>query len=171
MPLYWGNMEFTLTAPDPTPPKDTRFAAFKEWIERAYQWKWNAMPRWGGMEAKNLWTLLQEMPDLKEKQFCIALKNLLNSHDIPAMQRPGYWLPKIDSYLVHHHNTFGRNPNVTIENSQTQRTRRTDSAIERVRENLRTAANSGKHLPAERIGARRDRALGTGFKPISDCGD
>jgi len=62
----------------------------------------------GGMEARNLWNLLQEMPELTEKDFCLALKNLVNSADIPAMQRPGYWLPKLDSYLVHHHNTFGR---------------------------------------------------------------
>jgi hypothetical protein len=162
--------DLVLTPFDP-PQKDYRFTKFREWIDRAYIWKWNAKPRWGGMEARNLWNLLQEMPELTEKDFCLALKNLVNSADIPAMQRPGYWLPKLDSYLVHHHNTFGRNPDATIETAQTQRERRTDSAFERVRTNLRTSQDPAKDLPAKGIRPRRDRALGTGFRAISDCGD
>jgi hypothetical protein len=68
----------------------SRFARFREWIEKATVWKWKARPRWGGMEARNLDLLLKEMPELTEQQFCIALRNLLNYDDVHAMQRPGY---------------------------------------------------------------------------------
>jgi hypothetical protein len=158
-------VEFELTPP---PMKDERFMKFREWIFRAVNWKWNANPRWGGAEAKNLSSLLAEMPELTEREFCLALKNLLNSDDVPAMQRPAYWLPKIESYIIHAHNTFGRNPDAAITTAQTQRARRNSAAIEQAIQNRRIAPNSSRDLPAEGIDQRGSRTLGSGLKRLCD---
>jgi hypothetical protein len=139
--------DLVLTPFDP-PQKDDRFTKFREWIDRAYIWKWNAKPRWGGMEARNLWNLLQEMPELTEKDFCLALKNLVNSADIPAMQRPGYWLPKLDSYIVHHHNTFGRNPNAPTETFANRDERSLATEFEKARA-LRSGAGTNRLSPRQ----------------------
>lgn len=161
---------FSLTSPQFS-DRETRFTVYKNWIFRAVRWKWGCDPRWGGQEANQLWRLLQEMPQLGEKEFCLALKNILNSDDIPQMQRPGYWLPRLESYIVHPHNAYGRNPDATIPTAHIQRTQRSSNAIERVRENLRMADNPAKHISPEGIGSRRDRALGAGLRPVSDFGD
>jgi hypothetical protein len=160
--------EFTLTPP---PLKDTRFTKFREWIEKAVMWKWQAAPRWGAMEGKQLSLLLGEMPDLTERDFCLALKNLLNSDDIPAMQRPGFWLPRLESYIVHPHDRFSRNPEAIHDTAQSQRQRRNLAAFEQVRKNHGLVENPTGNLPPKRIDPRRDLSLGTGLKRISDGSD
>lgn len=156
-------MDLVLSAPE---LKDTRFTVFQSWIFRAVRWKWGSDPRWGAMEAKQLWNLLQEMPQLSEKDLCLALRNLLNSSDIPAMQRPGYWLPRLESYMVHEHNTFGRNPNANssaIAASQFLDKKRNHSCV---------PATDGATVPvaesSRRVGLR---ALGYGSRPILPSGD
>src|ERR1700690_2448216 len=160
---------FSLTPPE---PNETRFTPFREMIFRCFRWKWRVEPRWGGMESRNLSLLLAEMPDLTLQEFAVALKHLVESDDIPACQRPGYWLPKLDSYLVHPHNTFGRNPDAQIDNAKTQGTRRSDAAFERVRSNRLAAEGAPSDIPLEAgVNRRRNRALASGLDPLSLTGD
>src|SRR5882724_10906788 len=158
-----------------TPPEfftnDARFSAFKELIFRMFNWKWHCDPRWGPMEANQLSRLLGEMPDLETGEFAVALRNVAHSEDIPERQRPGFWLPKIDGYIVHHHNTFGRNPHAQIESASSQRARRSSAALAEARKNHRTLTDSTGDLPAAGTDVRRNHTLGAGFKRLSDGRD
>lgn len=150
-------MDLILT---PTDDYETRFTPFREMIFRAFRWKWSCEPRWGGMESNQLSRLLAEMPALELKEFALALKNIVQSDDIPERQRPGYWLPKLDSYLVHTHNTFGRNPNAEIPTAQKARARASDAAFERVRARGLATQGSSDNLPLEAgINRNRNRTL------------
>ena len=137
-------MTFALTPPE---YKDMRFLAFKALIFRMFQWKWQCDPRWGPMDAKQLSSLLVENPKLTDREFALGLKNLAESDDVPARQRPGYWLPKFDAYLVHNHNVYGRDPNAKTGETFAERDAAgTSSAIERIRQNLARAGNNGHTL-------------------------
>lgn len=163
--------DFELT---PVPDKDDRFTKFRTWIFRAYLYYWQCEPRWGGMEARNLMTFLQENPKVTEQEFCFGLKNLCTSSDVPQRQRPGYWLPKFDAYLNHSHDRFGVNPDAEIKTARSENQRRTAEAFERVRarENRLLAGEDGARLSVEgQPVGRRDRRLAQGLRSISGGGD
>ena len=98
-------VEFSLTAPEPI---ETRFKPFKAIIETEYK-KHGWLLRWGAQDGDQLSRLLKEMPDLTELVFHRAVKNMTESGDVPKGQRPSNWLPKIESYIVEAHNSFGKN--------------------------------------------------------------
>jgi hypothetical protein len=100
--------DFLLTSGEPT---ESRFTLFRRRIFGAYQQKWGSDPRWGGMEQNQLARLLKEMPKLTLEEFALAVQNALASDDIPEQQRPGLWLPRLESYLKHAHDRFSRKPN------------------------------------------------------------
>jgi len=125
-----------------TPPeyKDTRFIIFKDYIFRMFRWAWDCDPRWGPMEARQLKSLLEENPTMTDKEFALALKNIAQSDDIPARQRPGYWLPRLDEYVVHQHDRFRRDPNAKSGETFAERdATNTRQAARRILENLERA--------------------------------
>ena len=137
-------MTFTLTPPE---YKDIRFLLFKSYIFRMFHWKWQCEPRWGPMEAKQLKSLLIENPKLTEREFALGLKNIAESDDIPDRQRPGYWLPKLDSYIVHNHNVYGRNPDAKTGETFAERdANSTRAAAGRVLANLERNGQNGVAL-------------------------
>lgn len=125
---------FSLTSPE---PKDTRFTLFKDYIFRMFRWAWDCDPRWGPMEARQLKSLLEENPTMTDRDFALALKNIAQSDDIPARQRPGYWLPRLDEYVVHSHDRFRRDPSAQSGQTFAERdSNNTIQAAQRVLANL-----------------------------------
>lgn len=127
-------MTFQLTPPE---FRDTRFILFKDYIFRMFHWAWDCDPRWGPMEARQLKSLLEENPTMTDRDFALALKNIAKSDDIPARQRPGYWLSRLDEYVVHNHDRFRRDPNAKSGETFAERdATSTAQAARRILENL-----------------------------------
>jgi hypothetical protein len=144
-------MEFSLTCPE---PKDTRFIVFKDYIFRMFHWVWDCDPRWGPMEARQLKSLLEENPNMTDRDFALALKNIAQSDDIPARQRPGYWLPRLDEYIVHNHDRFRRDPNAKSGETFDERdATNTAQAARRILENL--SRNNGNGAALGQVNERR----------------
>jgi hypothetical protein len=135
--------EFSLTSPE---PKDNRFQVFKLLIEQMFMWRWHVMPRWGAPEADQLKRFIKENSTLTDLEVKRALYNLSQSSDIPEMQRPSRWLPRLESYVVHNHNVYGRNPDAKTGETFAERdSASTSAAAERIKQNLRRPS---EHVPA-----------------------
>lgn len=161
--------DLVLTPSDGT---NNRFTEFRTWIERAYEWKWHLQCPWGPAEANQLSNLLKACPKLDSITFAHWLKNYLDSDDHPPGERPSRFLPRLHNYSVTPLDRFGRNPDAKTETAYEQKQRRINADFERARQNRLEPQRSAENLPLEGSrGTRRVRALASGLRPLSDCGD
>lgn len=160
--------DLVLTSPDGF---NSKHARFRDWIFRAFRWRFECDPRWGPADAKQLDNLLKENPSITEKEFCLALKNILQSDDVPERQSPRFWLPRLESYVNHSHNTFGRKPNAQIDTAQTQRKTRNQLAFEQARKSRQVAGGNDRNLALEGTVGRRNTTLASGLRALSDGSD
>lgn len=160
--------QFVLT---PFDGNSSRHSLFKEMIFRAVKWKWGMEPRWGAIEGKNLDRFLAEMPQVTEREFAIALKHLLESDDVPAMQRPGYWLPRLESYIIHSHNCFGKRRDAGSKAANSKNAAERFLADKRRNHSGVPATDGAAVDVAKRTNRAGLRALGSGFGRVSAGGD
>lgn len=160
--------DFVLTPPEFT---DIRFKFFRMTVEAFYLWKWGRTCPWDGAESNQLTRLLKADPKLTLQDFRLFLYNYGCSDDITPGERPRSFIPRLHNYSVTSLDRFGRDPNASIQTSQTQRARRNDSAFEQARANRGLLENPVGDLPAKRVDTGRDRALGDGLEPLLGGGD
>jgi hypothetical protein len=93
-----------------TPPdgNGSRFADFRDLVERAYRWRWKRPCPWSGAEANQLSRLLKCSPTLDVREFAHWLKNYFVSEDYPPGERPSRFLPRIHNYSVDAVDRFSR---------------------------------------------------------------
>src|SRR5438105_2574918 len=105
-------MTFALTSPE---PRDIRFAAYRDLIERGHRWAcvnvWCCPVfevGWDMRDAAQLRRHLDSNPQEIPSNFGQALHNYFRSLDHPSGERPFRFLPRIDCYRVKPQNTFRR---------------------------------------------------------------
>ena len=161
--------ELVLTPPQPF---DDRFNRFREFIEKAFYWRNQIRCPWDGSEARALKTFLRANPYLSEKEFCICLRNFVESQDHPPGERPRKFLPRLTDYAVEPLDRFGRSFNATIVTKQDQIRAGNAAVFAEARRNRQLATEDAGCLPAKgETDTRRGPRLASGLDPLFLAGD